>query len=112
MDKRKTLVNEYKQRKIVGGIFRVTNTKNGMYLLDYTPNLQAKQNAFEFMASSGSCFDYKLKRDLDTFGNAAFTFEILETLEKKKEQSQAEFIADLETLTQMWSEKLDSAKRY
>ena len=112
MDRRKSLVNEYKQRKIIGGIFRVTNARNGMYLLDYTPNLLARQNAFDFMASSGSCFDYKLRKDLDMFGNAAFTFEILETLEKKKEQSQDEFIEDLKTLAQMWSEKLDSSTRY
>jgi hypothetical protein len=108
MNRRKTLKNEYKQRKIIGGIYRVTNTRNGMYLLDYATNLQAKQNAFDFMASSGSCFDYRLKKDLETFGGKVFVFEILETLEKKKEQSQDEFLDDLKMLEQMWSEKLDS----
>lgn len=112
MDRKKTLTNEYKQRKIVGGIYRVTNTRNGMYLLDYAVNLQAKQNAFDFMTSSGSCFDYRLKKDLEEFGNKVFVFEILETMEKKKEQTQDEFVADLKTLAQMCSEKLDSSKRY
>jgi len=111
MDK-KTLINEYKQRKIIGGIYRVTNTRNGKYLLDYATNLQAKQNAFDFMTSSGSCFDYRLKKDLEEFGGKVFTFEILETIEKKKEQSQEDFTTDLKTLAQMCSEKLDSSTRY
>ena len=112
MERRKELINEYKQRKIIGGIFRVTNTKNGMYLLNYAANIKARQNAFDFMASSSSCFHYKLKKDLAVFGSNAFIFEILETLEKKEEQSQEEFLDDLKTLEQMWSEKLDSSKRY
>ncbi len=109
---RKTLINEYKQRKIIGGVYRITNTRSGMYLLDYTPNLQAKQNSFDFQVSSGSCFHYKLEKDWAVCGGGAFTFEILETLEKKKEQSQEEFIDDLKMLEQLWSEKLDSSVRY
>jgi len=112
MDRRKALKNEYKQEKVIGGIYRVTNTRNGMYLLDYTPNLQAKQNSYTFMVSSGSCLDYRLKDDLTAFGGKAFIFEILEALEKKKEQSQDDFIDDLKMLQQLWSEKLDSSTRY
>jgi hypothetical protein len=112
MDKRKTLINEYKQRKVIGGIYRVTNTRNGMYLLDYAPNLQAKRNAFDFMVSSGSCLDYRLQKDWTAFGGKAFIFEILETLEKKNEQTQDEFIDDLKMLEQLWIKKLDSSMRY
>jgi hypothetical protein len=112
MDRRKTLINEYKQRRIFGGIYRVTNTRNGMYLLDHTPNLQAKQNSFSFQVSSGSCFHHKLEKDWVAFGSQAFTFEILEELEKKKDASQEEFIEDLKTLEQLWSDKLDPSKRY
>jgi hypothetical protein len=112
MDRRKTLTNEYKQGKVIGGIYRVTNTRNGMYLLDYAPNLQSKQNSFNFMVSSGSCLDYRLKKDLAEFGGEAFTFEMLEALEKKAEQTQDEFIDDLKMLGQLWSEKFDSSKRY
>jgi len=112
MDRRKTLKNEYKQEKVIGGIYRVTNTRNGMYLLDYTANLQAKQNSYNFMVSSGSCLDYRLKNDLTSFGGKSFIFEILEALEKKKEQTQDDFIDDLKMLQQLWSEKLDSSKKY
>ena len=96
----------------MGGIYRVTNTRNRMYLLDYATNLQAKQNMFNFMVSSGSCLDYKLKNDWTVFGSKAFTFEILEALEKKKEQTPDEFVDDLKILEQLWKEKLDSSTRY
>jgi hypothetical protein len=112
MDTRKTLKDEYKQRNIIGGIFKITNIRNGMYFLDYTPDLQAKQNSFDFMVSSGSLFHYSLKRDWDTFGSQAFNFEIVESLEKKKDQSQDQFIDDLKMLEQLWSEKLNAALRY
>jgi len=112
MDRRKALKTEYKEGKIVGGVYRVTNTRNGMYLLDYTVNLQAKQNSFNFMVSFGSCLDYRLKEDLAALGGKAFIFEILEALEKKKEQSRDDFIDDLKMLMQLWGEKLDSSTRY
>ena len=112
MDRRKTLINEYKQGQVIGGVYRVTNTRNGMYLLDYAANLQSKQNSFNFMVSSGSCLDNRLKEDLTAFGGKAFKFEILEALVKKPEQTQDEFIDDLKMLEQLWSEKLDSSKRY
>ena len=112
MDRKKALINEYKQRKITGGIFKVTNTQNGRYLLDYTPNLQAKHNSFDFMSSSNTCFDYKLKKDWEAFGNQAFTFDIIASIDKKDAQTQDEFMLDLQTLAQLWSEKLDSSMRY
>lgn len=112
MDRRKQLTNEYKQGEVIGGIYRVTNTRNGMYLLDYATNIQSKQNSFNFMVSSGSCLDYRLNKDWTAFGGEAFIFEILEAFGKKKEQTQDEFIDDLRMLEQLWSEKLDSSTRY
>ena len=112
MDRRKTLINQYKQRKVIGGIYRVNNTRNGMYLLGHAADLQAKKNSFDFMLSTGSCFDYKLKKDIAEFGNKAFNFEVLETLEKKNEQSREEFEDDLNVLHQIWKDSLDPAKRY
>jgi hypothetical protein len=109
---RKTLSNQYKQRIITGGIYKITNTGNAMYLLGHAVDLRAKQNSFDFMVSSGSCFDYRLKKDWEVFGAQAFTFETLELLEKKKDQTQEEFISDLQMLEQMWIEKLDPSKRY
>jgi len=112
MDRRKTLINEYKQGKNIGGIYRVTNIRNGMYLLDYAANLQSKQNSFNFMVSSGACLDYRLKNDLTAFGGKAFIFEMLEALEKKQGQTQEEFMDDLKMLEQLWSDRLNPSTRY
>ncbi len=112
MDRRKTLVNEYKERKITGGIYRITNSVNGKYFLDWASNLRAKQNGFKFMVSSGTCFHFKLKGDWDSLGGNVFTFETLETIDKKADQTQEQFIDDLRTLEQMWSDKLDASKKY
>lgn len=112
MDRKKTLLNEYKQGKVIGGIYRITNTRNGRYLLDFAANIQAKQNSFNFMVSAGSCLDTRLKEDWTESEDRAFTFEILEELEKKKEQAQDEFMDDLKMLEQLWSDKLNPSARY
>jgi hypothetical protein len=108
---RKALINQYKQRKVVGGIFRVLNQRNGKYLLDYAQDMQAKQNAFEFF-STGSIFYYRLREDRDKFGPEAFVFEVLEKLEKKADQTQESFVDDLKTLLELRAEKLDPALKY
>jgi hypothetical protein len=109
---RKTLKEEYKQKKITGGIYKVTNTRSGMYLVNSTPNFPAKQNAFNFAISSNMVFDNRLRQDWEALGGGAFTFEILETLDKKKDQTEQQFLADLETLLEIWMEKLDPSKKY
>jgi len=53
-----------------------------------------------------------LKKDWEAFGGKVFVFDVLEVIEKKKEQSQDEFIDDLKIIEQMWSEKLDASNRY
>ena len=112
MEDRKARINEYKERKIIGGVFRVVNTGNGRYLLDYAPDIQAKQNSFNFMVTTNTSFDYKMDKDWKEFGAAAFKLEVLDTLEKKKDQSQEQFVEDLKTLKQMWVEKGEAGWGY
>lgn len=109
---RKTLIKEYKQREIVGGIFKITNTSNGMFYMDAAPNIQAKKNSFSFMVSTNTCFHHKIKKDWDAFGGKSFTFEILETIKKKEDQSREAFLDDLQALKQMWNDKTDLTGSY
>jgi len=111
MDRRKILVNEYKQRKPAGGIYRITNSLNGRYLLGYTSNLKAIQNRFDFSVASGSCVHPRLQKDWEKFGASVFAFEILESIEIKEGQSQNQFLDDLKTLEKMWLSKFDASKR-
>ena len=46
------------------------------------------------------------RRDWRVFGPDSFTFEVLETLERGPGQTDAAFRADLETLRDIWRDKL------
>lgn len=111
-ENRKDLINAYKQRKIIGGVFTVTNTATGRYLLEAAGDITARQNAFNFSVSTNNPFDYKMRKEWQTSGAAAFNFKVLDTLEKKENQSQEQFLEDLKMLEEIQAEKLDAAKRY
>ncbi|MFC1965027.1 GIY-YIG nuclease family protein [Chloroflexota bacterium] len=112
MDRRKKLVNEYKQRKLIGGIYKITNSLSEMYLLDRALDIKAIQNRFNFSVSTGSCFHHKMQKDWKEFGGKIFTFEILESIEIKEGQSQDEFMDDLKMLEEIWRDKLDISNAY
>ncbi|MDD3927773.1 MAG: GIY-YIG nuclease family protein [bacterium] len=112
MDKRKELKDQYKQRVIRGGVYRIVNTVNGKYILGHAVDLKAALNRFDFAVANNSCIHYDLQEDWKEFGARAFAFEVLEEIDKKQDQSQKEFKEDLETLEELWREKLDAAKEY
>ncbi len=43
MNRRKEIINEYKERKSCGGVYTITNTLNGKYLIGYAANLKSVQ---------------------------------------------------------------------
>ncbi len=112
MDRRKEIINEYKERKLCGGVYIITNTLNGKYLIGYAANLKSVQNRFQFAIATGSAVHPKLQRDWEELGAQAFTLGVLEELEQQPEQSQPEFIDDLKTLEQLWHASLDTSKEY
>ena len=112
MNRRKEIINEYKERKLLGGVYTITNTLNGKYLIDYAANLKSVQNRFQFAVTTGSTVHPKLQKDWEELGAKAFTLKVLEELEQKPEQSQAEFMDDLKTLEQLWRADLDASKEY
>ncbi len=112
MNRRKEIINEYKERNLCGGVYTITNTLNGKYLIGHAANLKSVQNHFQFAVTTGSTFHPKLRKDWKELGSQAFTLEVLEELEQKPEQSQAEFMDDLKTLEQLWSATLDASKEY
>jgi hypothetical protein len=112
MDDRKKLVQEYKERKKVGGVYTITNTVNGKCLLRHAVDLAAAQNLFTFGVATGSCMRHELKQDWEEYGAKAFAFAILEKIEIKPDQSPSAFLQDLQTLEQLWREKLSVEKAY
>lgn len=101
MNRRKEISNAYKERKLCGGVYTITNTQSGKYLLGHAANLKSVQNHFQFAITTGSMIHPKLQKDWEALGAQAFTLEILEELEQGPNQSQAECMDDLKTLEQL-----------
>ena len=106
-ESRKQLIDAYKERSRTqtGGVYAVRNTQNGRIFLDASADITASENRFKFAQSTGSCVNVKLNRDWAEFGSGAFTFEILETIDKNEDQTPAEFREDIDLLKKMWIEK-------
>ena len=102
----------YKERKVIGGIYAIVNSQNGRMLLLSTCDMQGSKNRFEFAKRTGSCINLKLQNDWQEYGNTAFDFTVLEELSKKETQTDKEFEDDVETLQELWTEKLRGKDLY
>jgi len=112
MQNKKEIINEYKNRKQIGGICKITNTKTGKIFVFTVPDLEAGRNRFEFNKRTGSGINLKLKRDWDIYGSESFIFEVLEELEKSSEQSIKEFNEDLNELLDIYMQKYTNKEMY
>lgn len=114
MDKlaKRTRTTEYKERKIIGGVYAVRNTVNGKRLILSASDLQGSKNRFVFSQQTNGCVNPKLSRDWEQFGAGSFAFEVLEELEKKETQTSKEFAEDIKTLEEIWLEQLNPAELY
>jgi len=83
-------------------------------LLGSTANLAGLRNRVEFAKSTGSpaAFDLRLSADIERFGLAAFSVEVLDVLDVTPEMTAEEVRADLATLEDLWRERIDPELRY
>lgn len=112
MNRRKDISNAYKERKLRGGVYTITNTVSGKYLIGHAADLASLRNRFQFAVTTGSAVDPRLRADWARLGAAAFTLNVLEEIDQQPEQSHAEFLDDLRTLEQLWRANLDASKAY
>jgi len=111
MDK-KELKEQYKNRKIIGGIYTIKNKHTGKRFLDATVNLQGIKNRFEFSKRNKTCIYHKLKEDWTEGGPEIFEFEVLEEITQGETQTDAEFKEDVALLKEIWLEKLSGQELY
>lgn len=111
MNKRE-LRKEYKERVLTGGVYKITNTVNGKYLLGHAVNLAGVRNHFQFAIATGSTIHPKVKEDWEALGSQSFDLDVLEELEQKPEQTAVEFRDDLAILEHLWQAQLNPAKAY
>lgn len=112
MQNKKELINEYKSRKQIGGICKITNTKTGKIFLFTTTDIAGSENRFIFSKKTGSGISLKLQADWNKYGSDHFIFEVVEELEKNIEQTAKEFNEDLNELLELYIQKLSDIEMY
>lgn len=112
VDRRRELSRAYKERKRCGGVYTITNTQTGKYLIGYVADVASVHSRFQFAVTTGAAVDPRLRKDWEAFGPGAFALDVLEELEQKPEQSEADFLDDLKALEQLLRAHLDASKAY
>jgi len=109
---KKDMTAAYKEKKKTGGIYAVRNRVTGRVLLGAAPDIEGFRNRFAFSQATDSCVQPKLCDDWNTYGASSFVLEVLETLDKKIDQTDREFTDDMAVLKELWLEKTDPASLY
>jgi hypothetical protein len=104
MNRRKELIQQYKEMKTEAGVYQVKNTKNQKVFVVSTPNLKT-MNGKPMMLCGGGYKNKKLQEEWNKFGEEAFVFEVLEVL-KEKEEGYFDKTGELKKLEKKWLEKL------
>ena len=109
---RRAISKEYKERKLRGGVYTITNRVNGKYLIGHVADIMSMKNRFQFAVTTGTAVDPRLRNDWQAMGGQAFTLDVLEELEQNPGQSQADFMDDLKALEQLCRANLDASLAY
>jgi hypothetical protein len=112
MSERRALSKNFKERRMMGGVYLIRNTQNGRYLLGHAVDLASARNRFQFAVTTGSTVDPRVRADWTALGPHAFAFEVLEELEQGPDQTRAQFDADLVALAELRRAELDAAQAY
>lgn len=103
---KKALKAQYKNRMVVGGVFCIRCEAAGEAWIRATTDMQGSKNRFAFSSSTNFCPEACMAQAWKQYGASAFSFEVLEEIEKKEAQTDREFSDDVAILLELWSEKL------
>jgi len=105
MISRSEIKKQYKQTVQPMGIYIIKNNVNGKIFLGKSKNLNGKINSNKFQLKYGSHLNKELQQDYNKYGEDNFSFEILDQLKHDNDLTK-DFTKDLETLEELWLEKL------
>ena len=97
---------KYKASRRPMGVFQIRNLANGKIFVGSSMDLNAMFNRIRFQLYAGSHLNKELESDWRAFGTGRFAFEILEELAPREDQNY-NYASDLETLENLWLEKLE-----
>lgn len=101
---RKELINEYKQKEVELGIIKIENKITGYSFVDVCNNLYKPFEGIKFQLNLGRFKSKGLQKDWKEYGEAAFSFEIVEKLKTKAEETEKEKLENLSELLDIWVE--------
>lgn len=104
MERKKVLKQEYKEVKIEGGIYVITNNQNGKKLVASTRNFKTL-NGVKFTLANGMHTNHQLQEEWKKFGEDAFEIEKVEVLKLPENQYSNEK-KELEKLLNKWMDQL------
>ncbi|MCX7749908.1 MAG: DUF2087 domain-containing protein [Clostridia bacterium] len=104
VERKKELIQQYKEMKKEAGVYQIRNTKNQKILVLVTPDLKT-MNGKRFQLEMGGFMNKQLQEEWKQFGADAFEFEVLEVLEEK-EEGFFDKKEELKKLEKKWLEKL------
>lgn len=87
------------------GVFQIRNTVNDKIFVGASTDLNAIFNRIRFQLFAGAHPNKELEADWKHYGTGNFEFEILEEI-FPREDANYDYAADLETLEDLWLEKL------
>ena len=105
MVSKKELIKEYKNQKHPAGLFAVKNIPGNKMFIGISLNLPAKIRGITFELEMGKHAYSNLAEDYKKLGKDQFEISILDQIEVKDE-TEKELRSELETLEEMWVEKL------
>lgn len=107
--RKKDLKNAYQAKPAIGGVYSIQCSGNRRVWIKSTLNMAGQQNKFAFSISIHSCPDPGMRKEWIQYGEQSFSFAVLETLQKKETQTEAEFAEDISVLHTLWLEKRGSS---
>lgn len=103
---KKEKLRAFRAEPETGGVYAIRNTANGRSLILSTTTISKASGSLEFSKATGSCVHPLLAADWKSFGPGAYTLEILETLERKDSETDAEFAGEVRALADLWRERI------
>jgi hypothetical protein len=97
----------YKEAAVPMGIYAIKNLSNGKLFVGHTLNLPALFNRLRFEFAQRLHRVPELQADWDRLGEAAFAFEVLDTLKPREDASSGPPpLEELKALEELWLERL------
>lgn len=110
MDRKKELLEQYRQMKPEMGIFMIRSMLSNNCHLESTKDLKGTINSSKFKLGAGNHPNRALQKDWQAGGAANFTIEILEQLDYSKDEAKTDYTDELTIMHMIWEEKLANEK--